>query len=163
MTDLISTLFSPAPAPDRADKLALYGQFIGDWRFEAETRLADGRLHKGVGEIHFGWALAGRAIIDCWILPGIFHGTTLRVYDPGLDAWHIIWSDPLRQFYARQLGRAQGDGIVQEGTLENGTRTRWSFSDITPNSFTWSGEIQAGETSTEGPWQRQSLYHATRI
>lgn len=42
MTNLLLTLFSPAPAPDRADKLALYGQFAGDWRFEAETRRGDG-------------------------------------------------------------------------------------------------------------------------
>lgn len=46
---------------------------------------------------------------------GDYYGTTLRVYDPGLDAWHILWSDPLTQTYQRQLGRARGNDIVQEG------------------------------------------------
>jgi hypothetical protein len=41
-----------------------------------------------------------------------FYGTTLRVYDPGIDGWHILWSDPLRQFYSRQVGRALGPDIV---------------------------------------------------
>ena len=76
----------------------------------------------GRGEIHFGWVLEGRAIQDVWILPGFFFGTTLRVYDPGLDAWHILWSDPLKQYYTRQVGRARGKDIVQEGTAERRRR-----------------------------------------
>ena len=71
--------------------------------------------HGPRGEIHFGWVLEGRAIQDVWILPGVFYGTTLRVYDPGLDAWHILWSDPVKQYYTRQIGRARGHDIVQEG------------------------------------------------
>ncbi len=75
--------------------------------------------------------LEGRAIQDVWILPGVFYGTTLRVYDPGLDAWHILWSDPLRQYYTRQIGRAHGADIVQEGTNDAGDAIRWSFTEIT--------------------------------
>jgi len=52
--------------------------------------------HEARGEIHAGWVLQGRAIQDVWIFPGAFYGTTLRVYDPGLDAWHILWSDPVK-------------------------------------------------------------------
>src|SRR4029450_351806 len=81
--------------------------------------------------------LQGRAIQDVWILPGVFHGTTLRIYDPGLEAWHILWSDPLRQFYSRQLGRAQGNDIVQIGKNDAGVTLRWSFTDITANTFRW--------------------------
>src|SRR5262249_31217043 len=77
---------------------------------------------------------------DVWILPGIFYGTTLRVYDPGLDAWHILWSDPLRQLYRRQLGRARGKDIVQEGKDDAGAPVRWRFIDITPDSFHWLGQ-----------------------
>jgi len=29
---------------------------------------------------------------------------------------------------------------VQEGGSDAGVRTRWSFADITPNSFRWTGE-----------------------
>jgi hypothetical protein len=69
-----------------------------------------------------------------------FYGTTLRVYDPGLDAWHILWSDPMRQIYRRQLGRAEGPDIVQLGTDDEGRKVRWSFRDRTQDSFRWWGE-----------------------
>ncbi len=52
------------------------------------------------GEWHFGWALEGRAVQDVWIVPPRgelrrgdaaanvnSYGTTLRVYDPDIDAW----------------------------------------------------------------------------
>ena len=136
----IQALCAEGPAPDRAEKLNLYGWLIGSWHMGASVFTADGTKHSGRGEIHFAWALQGRAVQDVWILPGMFYGTTLRVYDPGLDAWHIIWSDPLRQFYARQIGRARGDDIVQEGTDAAGVLIRWTFTDITSNSFRWTGE-----------------------
>jgi hypothetical protein len=69
-----------------------------------------------------------------------FYGTTLRVYDPGLDAWHILWSDPMRQVYRRQVGRAEGPDIVQLGTDDQGAKVRWSFQDRTEDSFRWWGE-----------------------
>ena len=155
----VNTLVSPGPAADRADKMALYGRFIGDWEFDALVHKDDGNEHRGRGEIHFAWALDGRAIQDVWILPGLFYGTTLRAYDPGLDAWHILWNDPLKQYYTRQLGRAQGDRIVQVGDLGDGVHLRWSFSDITPDSFRWRGErsMDAGAT-----WQLQADFRARR-
>jgi hypothetical protein len=136
----ITALCAAGPAPDRAEKLQLYGWLIGSWRMAATIFAADGTKHLGRGEIHFAWALEGRALQDVWILPGVFYGTTLRIYDPGMDAWHIFWSDPLRQFYTRQIGRARGRDIVQEGTDATGIPTRWSFTDVTPNSFRWLGE-----------------------
>ena len=75
--------------------------------------------------------LEGRAIQDVWIMPRFFYGTTLRVYDPDIDAWHILWSDPLKQRYRRQIGRAHGDDIVQEGNDDTGAAVRWSFTEIT--------------------------------
>jgi hypothetical protein len=95
-----------------------------------------------------------------WILPGFFYGTTLRVYDPGIDAWHIFWSDPLKQRYRRQIGRAQGNDIVQEGNDDTGAAVRWRFTEITPDSFHW-----LGERSPDGGanWQLQAEYFATRV
>src|SRR5215831_11549869 len=132
----IAALHSDRPAADRAQKMGLYGWLIGRWEMD------------------------GRAIQDVWILPGFFYGTTLRVYDPGIDAWHILWSDPLKQRYRRQIGRAHGDDIVQEGNDDTGAAVRWSFTEITPTSFRW-----RGERSPDGGanWQLQAEYFARRV
>ena len=155
----IRALHTDRPAPDRADRLKLYGWLIGDWTMDAVVHHDDGTQHKGAGAIHFDWVLEGRAIQDVWILPGVFYGTTLRIYDPGLDAWHIFWSDPLRQFYSRQTGRAHGEDIVQEGKNDAGEAVRWRFTEITPNSFHWLGErcLDSGRM-----WQLQAEFFARR-
>ena len=153
-------LHAEGPAPDRSDKMALYGRFIGRWEFTGTTWARDSSTHQGRGEIHFGWVLEGRAIQDVWILPGVFHGTTLRTYDPGLDAWHILWSDPLRQYYSRQIGRARGEDIVQEGRNDAGETTRWSFSEIEHSSFRWRGEVSHDDGKT---WQLEAEFRAKRV
>jgi hypothetical protein len=152
-------LLSAGPASGCVDKMGLYGRFIGDWTFDAIVHKDDGTTHAGRGEIYFVWALDGRAIQDVWILPDIFYGTTLRVYDPGLDAWHILWSDPLKQLYTRQLGRAQGRDIVQLGKHESGLMLRWRFIDIAANSFRWLGERSADDGAS---WQLQADFHVRR-
>jgi len=155
----IHALHANHPASDRADRLDLYGWLIGDWEMDAAVYSDDGTRHNGAGAIHFDWVLEGRAIQDVWILPGVFYGTTLRIYDPGLDAWHILWSDPLRQYYSRQIGRAHGENIVQEGKNDAGEAVRWSFTEITSNSFHWIGERSPNSGRT---WQLQADFFARR-
>lgn len=156
----VSALCSHGPAADRAEKLKLYGWLIGDWTFDGTVHRDDGSEHHGTGEIHFAWVLEGRAIEDVWILPGVFYGTTLRVYDPTIDAWHIVWSDPLRQFYARQIGRARGADIVQLGKNDAGEAQRWSFTDIGPDHFRWTGERSRDDGKS---WMLQAEYRARRV
>ena len=36
------------------------------------------------------------------------YGTTLRVYDPRIDAWQIQWTDPVTQSYLSMIGRGEG-------------------------------------------------------
>lgn len=160
MSDLLSSGFALAlhaagPAADRVEALDLYGRFVGDWEADIVTHSPDGRRHEGKGEIHFGWILEGRAIQDVWMIPrrserhpgapvmpvaGNWYGTTLRIYDPALDAWRIYWIDPATNAYRQQIGRRQGVDVVQEGTTESGALSRWSFTEITPLSFHWKGE-----------------------
>jgi hypothetical protein len=155
----IDALHTTGPAQDRKDKMNLYGWLIGDWDMQAIVHREDGTEYRSRGEIHFGWVLEGRAIQDVWMLPGVFYGTTLRVYDPSLDAWHILWSDPLKQFYARQIGRARGSDIVQEGMDGAGTPIRWSFTDISPNSFRWLSERSVHHEN----WRLQAEFLARRV
>jgi hypothetical protein len=158
-SSFIDALHAGGPAADRADKMTLYGWLIGRWEMDAVVH-TDAGTHRGRGEIHFGWVLEGRAIQDIWILPGVFHGTTLRIYDPGLGVWHVLWSDPLRQFYTRQVGRARGADIVQDGTNDAGEAVRWSFTEITPDSFRWLGERSLDRGAT---WQLQAEFRARRV
>jgi hypothetical protein len=154
-------LHSDHPAADRADKMGLYAFLIGRWEMDSVIHSADGKKQPGPkGEIHAGWVLEGRALQDVWILPGVFYGSTLRVYDPGLDAWHILWSDPVRQVYTRQIGRAKDKEIVQDGTDGAGTPLRWSFSDITANSFHWLGERSEDGGKT---FRRQIEFFVRRV
>lgn len=153
-------LLAAGPAADRHQRMQLYGFLVGGWQFDAIVHRNDGATLRGAGEIHADWILEGRAIQDVWVLPGVFYGTTLRIYDSGIDGWHILWSDPLRQYYTRQIGRAQGRDIVQEGTNAAGAAVRWSFTAIAADSFRWLGEEAR---SADGAWTLQADFHARRI
>lgn len=155
----IEALHTAGPSPERAAKLGLYAFLVGRWEMDAVVHAEDGTRQTGRGEIHAGWVLEGRAIQDVWTVPGSFYGTTLRVYDPGLDAWHIVWMDPLRSVFRRQLGRARGRDIVQEGDIDGGGKSRWSFTEITPSSFHWLGERSLDGGAT---WTLLTEYHARR-
>ncbi len=153
-----AALNANGPAADRAEKVGLYAWLVGGWQMDGVIH-SDAGKYEARGEIHAGWVLEGRAIQDVWILPGAFYGSTLRVYDPALDAWHILWSDPTKQYYARQLGRARGNDIVQEGTNGDGTRIRWSFTERRADSFHWIGERLIGEDR----WKIEAEFFARRI
>lgn len=170
-TALPDALIADGPAPDRAEAMGLYGWLIGSWDIEVFDHLPDGTTRRSLGEWHFAWALEGRAIQDVFIVPsraerraaagpeGNRYGTTLRVYDPQLGAWHILWVNPVRQAIDRMIGRRRGNDIVQEGEDKNGQAIRWSFVDIAPDSFRW-----LGERSTDGGqgWRLEVEFRARR-
>jgi hypothetical protein len=130
---LARLLFSNGPASDRADKMGLYGWLIGDWTMDPVMHAPNGEIHERRGEIGFTWVLEGRAIQDVWILPDFFYGTTLRVYDPGIDAWHILWSDPLRQFYSQQIA-GRTDRTSSSWASPTTARTRAGALPISPRT-----------------------------
>lgn len=151
----LTALGSEGPPIGRAKDMDLYGRLVGSWEMETSHHLDDGTTQKWTGEIHFGWVLEGRAIQDIWIRPrrpaqSTMYGTTLRIFDPGIGGWHVIWADPLDQDYARQIGRAEGKDIVQIGEDSRGLKVRWRFTEITAKSFHWIGEERSSESV---PWQ----------
>ena len=153
-------LHTGGPAADRAGKMGLYGWLIGDWEMDAVVHADDGTAHKGRGEIHFGWVLDGRAIQDVWILPGFFFGTTLRIYDPGLDAWHILWSDPLHAILHAPGRPGPRQGHRAGGQADDGAAIRWSFTEIEPDAFRWLGERSRDGSAS---WQLQADFRARRV
>jgi hypothetical protein len=74
------------------------------------------------------------------------YGTTVRVYVPEDDVWHITWIDPGTASFVTLQGAQAGDDIVQEYRDDAGTRCQWRFSDITEGSFRWT----ARESDDEG-------------
>lgn len=166
-------LQAEGPASGRAEAMALYAWLIGSWDLDVSELLEDGSTRRRNGEWHFAWVLEGRAIQDVWIVPARgtrragdaaaaareYYGTTLRVYDPAIAAWHIHWTDPVIQVHLRMLGRREGKDIVQLGKDQAGNLRRWSFSEIAPDSFRWRGEVSPDDGST---WQCHIDFRARR-
>jgi hypothetical protein len=172
-SSLAQVLHSDGPDKDRAAELALFAWIVGRWEIDVTTFLEDGTTHRGRGEIHAGWVLQGLAIQDVWMIPrlrdrepgieplpgaGNWYGTTLRIYDPELNAWRILWNDPATNFFTQQIARARGRDIVQTGADPRGGSMQWIFSEIEPNSFHWTGE----RTQDERNWRREVDIRARR-
>ena len=151
----IQGLEAQEPSPELKKKLELFGQFVGDWDI-LEDRFfdPDGTEFTQEGELHWGWILDGKALQDVWMyrdkethraIPG---GTTVRFYDPKIDAWQSVWITPEGNSVVKFIGRKVGDEIVLEGKNPEDTFLKWIFSDIKSDSFTWRGEESrdAGKT-----------------
>jgi hypothetical protein len=156
--------------PESAD---LYGWLIGSWDLDVFHYWAvDVSARKLKGEAHFAWVLEGRAVQDVWIMPPRsgragshdkqlnMYGTTLRAWDPALQAWRITWINPAGGHFEQQIGRKSGNDIVQIGVRPDGTTTRWRFTEITRDSFHWLGESLQADGKT---WTLEGEFRARRV
>jgi len=66
-------------------------------------------------------------------------GSTIRFYDPSIDAWRSTWIEPINGRVRRFLGRPVGGDIVLISD-EDDPQLRWRFTDIEANSFRWRAE-----------------------
>lgn len=150
-----------------------YGWLVGSWELEVLRYQGDDVSAVRIGgEAHFGWVLEGRAIQDVWIMPRCslrhadlektnnMYGTTLRVWDPTIQAWRINWINPVSGHREQQIGRRVGKDIVQVGARADGTPTRWQFTEITADSFHWTGEALEPDGKT---WKLEGEFRARRI
>ena len=143
----IQGLGAAGPDSGLKEKLMLFGQFVGDWDIvDARYLESDGNWVQMKGEVHFGWILGGTAVQDVWIghrennQKKVVFGTTIRFYDPKLDAWRSTWLSPLKGLVRTFIATKVNDEIVLE--LQNPERypEKWIFSEITPESFRWHSE-----------------------
>ena len=88
------------------------------------------------------------------------YGTTLRVWDPAIQAWRITWINPAGDHREEQIGRWSGKDVVQVGMRPDGTPTRWMFSEITADSFHWTGEAMNPDGRT---WKLEGDFRVTRM
>jgi hypothetical protein len=164
---------SSGRSPEIPEGLDAYGWLIGSWELDVYRYKAVEVAARHIkGEVHFGWVLEGRAVQDVWIMPrrserttGLdkannMYGTTLRVWDPVIQAWHITWINPVTGHREEQIGRRSGRDIVQVGARADGTPTRWMFTEITPDSFHWTGESLLPDGKT---WKLEGEFRAKRI
>ena len=116
-----TVLAAPSRSLEIPESADVYGWLVGSWVLEVLHYRAVDVSSLGIkGEAHFGWVLEGRAIQDVWIMPSRpdrkgdtdktnnMYGTTLRVWEPSLQAWLIRWINPVRGHLEEQIGRRIG-------------------------------------------------------
>lgn len=160
-------------SPEIPESQDVYGWLVGSWELDVlHYKAVDVSRLKLRGEAHFDRVLEGRAIQDVWIMPRVaertadtpktnnMYGTTLRFWDPAIQAWHIRWFNPVTCHFEQQTGRRVGEEIVQVGARADGTPTRWRFTEITADSFHWIGEALNPDGQT---WRLEGEFRARRI
>ena len=170
--DFHAALAAPGRSPEIPQSADVYGWLIGSWELDVCYYLVDMTARRMTGEAHFGWVLEGRAVQDVWIMPrrsgrtaavdktANMYGTTFRVWDPAIQAWRITWINPVTGGRNELIGRWSGKDIVQVGRHADGTPIRWIFSEITPDSFHWTGEALQPDGQT---WKLEGEFRAKRI
>jgi hypothetical protein len=168
----MEALASSERSPEIASADDVYGWLIGSWELDVRRYGVDVTSRNLKGEVHFGWVLEGRAIQDVWIMPQRterspqmektcnMYGATLRVWDASIQAWRVTWINAVTGSRDELIGRWSGKDIVQVGARANGTPIRWMFTQITPNSFRWTGEVLEADGHT---WRLEGEFLARRI
>jgi hypothetical protein len=161
----ISKLAAAGPAPEFEDKLTLFGRLVGSWDVvNVVLNEDDGTaVHESRGEWHFFWILGGRGIRDVLYAVGWSpdrFGSTYRCYDAEADLWRCTWMTPAGGEYVNLVAREVDTGIELIGHGPDPTRIeRWTFSEITEDSFLWRGEVSRDDGQT---WRLIQEMHATR-
>ena len=166
-----TALVAAGRSPEIPEANDVYGWLVGSWNLDVYRYGIDVSTKHLTGEVHFAWVLEGRAIQDIWIMPQrsertpemeklpSTYGTTLRVWDATIQAWRVSWVNPVTGTRDELIGRREGKDIVQVGTHANGAPIRWLFTEITPDSFRWTGEVLEADGKT---WRLEAEFHGKR-
>ncbi len=167
-----SHLAASTRSPEIPESADVYGWLCGSWDLDVLWYRGVDVAGRGLrGEVHAARVLEGRAVQDVWIMPRSderrsgsdpsmnMYGTTLRSWDSATRSWRIEWTNPVRGHHEEQVGRWNGRDILQEGTRSDGTKTRWTFTEITDDAFHWRGEALRPNEST---WALEAEFLAKR-
>ena len=169
---LEKTLLAESRSPDIPETEDIYGWLIGSWELDVVAYDDEDNVTHSTGETHVGWVLEGRAVQDVFINPrrtergpdspmfANWFGTTIRIYDPTINAWRAHWFNPHDGIRAELIGRRHRNQIIQEGNFPDGTPIRWTFSEITDDSFRWRGERLESDKKS---WRLQVEFRARRV
>jgi hypothetical protein len=168
----VASLLAADRAQDIPQSDDIYGWLAGNWELDVRHYGVDVSALGLKGEAHFFRALEGRAVQDVWIMPardarhvGLapennMYGTTLRTWDASIAAWRVTYINPVTGQRDELIGRRVGSNIIQVGTHRDGTPIRWNFTDVTPDSFHWTGEALEADGAT---WRLEGEFYAHRI
>jgi len=164
-------LLSQTRSPEIAVQEDIYASLLGAWNVEARDRTAADTFQVSQGEWFFARTLEGRAVQDVWIAPargarppggsriGNRYGTSIRTFDPDTRRWQVTWFNPVTGAFDVLIARMEGKRIVQEGTRRDGQRMRWTFKEITEDTFHWTGEAQL----PNGSWRLEAEFFGRRV
>ncbi|MEO0572505.1 MAG: hypothetical protein AAF039_12430 [Bacteroidota bacterium] len=129
----------------------VFGKFVGQWELLLTITDSFDTSSQYKGEWHFDRILQGRAIQDIWMIPGLannesdeFHeyGTTIRTFNPKTNRWKAVWVGPIQnQFFVFDITDSD-EAIILTETKNPKLEMKWSFYDISENSFQWKSEIK---------------------
>ncbi len=154
-----SSLISDIANPE-IEEYNIYDWLVGSWNVEAIDYLDSKEVIKSQGEWYFAYTLEGRAIQDVWIAPKRSlrtpdlrqprnrYGSTIRYFDTEKKKWCIHWFNPISSTISKLYGWKENNKLIHEGKDEDGNIMRWTFEDITENSFHWKGEISSDDGKT---------------
>jgi uncharacterized protein len=162
---MIAALGAAHPHRSLEDQARVFDQLVGTWDCDFTFYAGDGSVRRKKGELLLGWILDGRAVQDIWVTyPAEGEsdrriGTSLRFFDTALKQWRVVFVGPQSNYLVVVQGGVKGDRIVLHGVDADGSRIRWSFNDIGPDSFVW-----RGETSRDGgtSWRLEEEHRMRR-
>jgi hypothetical protein len=142
------------PNPDAPAELSRFAFLIGQWRFDAKFRSADGEWQAFHGTWLGHYILDGYAIADEYRMIGssgelIVLGMNFRIYDSAKQVWNIKWLNALEGTWtdltSEQFGgvRFDGQSVTYVFKAERGAQwpfTRATYTNISESHFTWRGE-----------------------
>jgi hypothetical protein len=162
---MIRVLGSPNPSPTLGEEAQTFDRLIGSWDADFSFHRDDGTVYHKKGELHFGWVMDGHAVQDLWIgyptgeQKARTIGTTFRFFDTKLKQWRVVFINPQFNYVVTTQGGREGDRIVLRGLDSDRLPIRWTFSEITPQSFHWTGEKSHDGGKT---WVLEEDHHMKR-
>lgn len=162
---MLNALAASGPHSSLGDQAKVFDRFIGTWDCDYTFHGSDGKVSHSSGELLFGWILDGRAIQDIWIsypkdaTSERSIGTSVRFFDTKSKLWRVIFVAPASDAVINVQGGAEGDRIILKGDDLDGAPIRWSFNDITADSFVWRGEKSHDNGKT---WVLEEEHHMKR-
>ena len=169
MVAFAEVLQAAGPDPDQAGPLALFGRFAGAWDIEWRGVDQVGKPATMRGDLHFGWVLGGRAVLDVWRVPSSgaappglrpFLGTTVRFYDqpwaPGDRPGSI--PSPARSARVHPYRPVNEHRLDDQDDLAGRPSagvSRDNTPEPAPESFQWTEEVLPWTAAGPGGWTRR--------